>query len=250
VIRPLLDRFSALRGTLVLAADGEDAKMEGKRASNGNRATRVVASTLGVLVGLAGIEHGLFEVLQGDVRPDSIMIEAIGPAQRLWEYAAEPALTIIPSLLVSGILAIIFGILVVLWSVAFIQTRHGPGVLLILSIILWLVGGGFAPIFFTIFAVATATRIDKPLTWWRKALPASARGVLAKIWPWSTFLFVLVFLIGVEIAIFGYPLLWFLEADTTYAIQWNSAYIMLALMLLSIITGFAHDIQKQDELIH
>jgi hypothetical protein len=224
--------------------------MEGERASTSVSATRVVASTLGVLVGLAGIEHGIFEVLQGDVRPDGIMIEAIGPAQRFWEYAAEPALTIIPSLLVSGILAIVFGVLVVVWSVAFIQTKYGPVVLLILSIILWLVGGGFAPIFFTIFAVATATRIGKPLTWWRKVLPVKVRGVLAKIWPWSTVLFVLVFLIGVEIAIFGYPLLWFFEADTTYAIQWNSAYLMLALMLLSIATGFAHDIQRQGKLTH
>jgi hypothetical protein len=222
--------------------------MEGTRALNSFSATRVVASTLGVLVGLAGIEHGLFEVLQGNVRPDSVMIEAIGPAQRFWEYATEPALTIVPSLLVTGILAMVFGLLVILWSVAFIHTKYGAAVLLILSIILWLVGGGFAPIFFTIFAAATATRIDKPLTWWRRHLPAKARGVLARLWPWSIVAFVLLFLFGVEIAIFGYPLLWFFEADTTYAIQYTSAYLMLGLMLLSIITGFAYDIQKQDEL--
>lgn len=224
--------------------------MEGTIATSNISATRVVASTLGVLVGLAGIEHGILEVLQGNVRPDGIMIEAIGPAQRLWEYASEPALTIIPNMLVTGILAIVFGLLVIIWSVAFIHTKYGAAVLLLLSIILWLVGGGFAPIFFTIFAAATATRIGKPLSWWRKALPVSVRGVLARIWPWSILAFVLVFLMGVEIAIFGYPLLWFFDADTTYAIQWNSAFIMLGLMVLSIVTGFAFDIQRQDEPNH
>lgn len=32
-------------------------------------ATKAVASTFGVLVGLAGIEHGFFEMLQGNVTP-------------------------------------------------------------------------------------------------------------------------------------------------------------------------------------
>lgn len=126
-------------------------------------ATRVVASTFGVLVGLAGIEHGYFELLQGDVRPGSIMIEAIGPAQRFWEYGTERALTIIPSFLVTGILAMVFGLLVVIWAGAFVHRKNGAGVLLLLSIMLFLVGGGFGPIFLAILASATATRIDKPL---------------------------------------------------------------------------------------
>jgi hypothetical protein len=44
-----------------------------------SKATKAVASTLGALVGLAGIEHGFFELLQGNSTPDNIMINAIGP---------------------------------------------------------------------------------------------------------------------------------------------------------------------------
>lgn len=211
-------------------------------------ATRVVASTFGVLVGLAGIEHGYFELLQGDVRPGSIMIEAIGPAQRFWEYGTERALTIIPSFLVTGILAMVFGLLVVIWAGAFVHRKNGAGVLLLLSIMLFLVGGGFGPIFLAILASATATRIDKPLRWWRAHLPVNVRGFLTKLWPWSIVASVLLFVISVEIAIFGYPLVWFFGTDTTFTIQYTSAYIMLGLMLLSVLTGFAHDIQKQAEL--
>jgi hypothetical protein len=210
-----------------------------------NGATRVVASTLGVLVGLAGVEHGFFELLQGNVSPSEMMIEAIGPAQRFWEYGTELALTIVPNFLVTGILAIILGLLVTVWAGAFIDRKYGALILLFMSITLWLVGGGFAPIFMSLLAAATATRINKPLKWWRAHLPVKLRGFLAKLWLWSIISFVVVFVVGVEIAIFGYPLLWLFDASTTYSIQSILAFIMVALMPVSIITAFAHDIQKQ-----
>ncbi len=207
-------------------------------------ATKTVASTFGVLVGLAGIEHGLLEMLQGDVTPNDIMIDAIGPEQKFWEYASEPALTIIPNFLVTGILAAIFGLLFTIWAYAFIDKKYGARILLLLSIILWLVGGGFAPILMSILAFAAATRINKPLKWWRSLLSGNLRSFLAKLWPWSLIVYVFVFVGGVEIAIFGYPLLWFFDANVTYTIQWTSALIMVVLWPVSIIFAFAYDIQK------
>ena len=212
-----------------------------------NGATKTAASTFGFLVGLAGIEHGFLEMLQGNVTPSGIMIEAIGPAHRFWEYGTERALTIIPNFLVTGILAIIVGLLVTIWAGAFIDRKYGARVLMLLSIILWLVGGGFAPIFMATFASVAATRINKPLKWWRAHLPAFIRGFLAKLWPSSIVSFVVVFVIGVEIAIFGYPLLWFYSADVTFSIQYSLAYIMVGFMPVSIITAFAFDIQKQTD---
>jgi len=210
-------------------------------------ATRAVASTLGVLVGLAGIEHGFFELLQGNVTPNSITINAIGSAQRFWEYGTERALTIIPNFFVTGILAIVFGVLVTIWTGVFIDRKYGAGILMLLSIILWLVGGGFAPIFMAIFASVAATRVNKPLNWWRAHLPANVRGFLAELWPWSIIGFVLLFLISVEIAIFGYPLVWFFGANVTYALQNIFAFISVGLMPVSILTAFAYDIQRSTE---
>ncbi len=37
-------------------------------------ATRVTVSTFGTVAGLAGIEHGVGEMLQGNVAPDGMMI--------------------------------------------------------------------------------------------------------------------------------------------------------------------------------
>src|SRR4030067_1510516 len=88
-------------------------------------ATRVIASTLGAIVGLAGMEHGFFEMLQGSVTTNGLVIDAIGPTQKLWAGATEPALTIIPNFLVSGILAMIVGFSVTLWAVAFVQRQYG-----------------------------------------------------------------------------------------------------------------------------
>lgn len=215
--------------------------MNNMEASRNMSATRIVASTFGTLVGLAGIEHGFFEILQGDAKPASLMIEAIGPVQRFWEYGTEPAFTVIPSFLATGILAMIVGLLVVVWSAAFVQRRYGAAVLLLLSVLSFLVGGGFAPIFLAIVAAVTATRIDKPLTWWRTHIPAGIQTFLAWLWPWSIIAFVLVFVISVEIAIFGYPFVSSFGMDTTLAVLNTSANLMLGLMLFTPLTTFAHD---------
>ncbi|MHA2277603.1 MAG: hypothetical protein ACXAC2_17625 [Candidatus Kariarchaeaceae archaeon] len=207
-------------------------------------AIRVVASTLGVLVGLAGIEHGFFEMLQGNVAPSSMWIDAIGPNQRIWKYATETAITIVPNYFWSGVLAMVIGFLVTVWAVLFIDRKYGARILLVLSIILWLVGGGYGPIFFTIFAAITATRINKPFTWWDRHLSEQVRGFLVKLWPWSVLTLMITFWAGVEIAIFGYPLLWFVNADITYGIQWICGISALGLMFVAIFSAIAYEIQK------
>jgi hypothetical protein len=208
-----------------------------------NRATRIVASTLGVLVGLAGIDHGIFEIMQGNVAPDSLMIAAIGPEQRFWEYGLETAFTIIPSFLISGILSILIGTLVVVWSAVYIDRKYGGGILMLLSIILFLVGGGFAPIFMAIIASLTASRINKPLTFWRKVLPGTVQNFLARIWLGTLIVFVMVFVVSVVIAIFGWPLTAFYGQESSFKILNNLSFLMLGLMLLSVLIAFAHDIQ-------
>ncbi len=208
-------------------------------------AIRVAASTLGVLVGLAGIEHGFFEMLQGNVIPSSIWIDAIGPEQRIWENATETAITVVPNFFWTGVLAMIFGLFVTIWAILFIDRKYGARILLLLSIILWLVGGGYGPVFFTIFATITATRINKPLTWWNRRLSLGVRDFLVKLWPWSVLMLVITFWAGVEIAIFGYPLLWFVNADLTYGIQWIFGILSLGLMFIVILSAITYEIRNK-----
>ncbi len=144
-------------------------------------ALRTTASVFGVYAGLLGMEHGLFETLQGNVVPKGIKILAVGPPGLPFPFGHEPAMTLIPNFLVTGIFAMIFGLLIVIWAARFVQKKHGAVVLFLLSIILLLVGGGFGPITLLITASIAVAKIDKPLIWWRSHLSPRSRLLLAEM---------------------------------------------------------------------
>ena len=203
-------------------------------------AIRVIASTYGILVGLAGIEHGIFEILQGDTPTGDIMINALGPEYRFWSGASERAITIIPTFLLTGILAIVFGILVAIWATKFVDGKYGAHFLLLLTVVLFLVGGGFAPIFLSIIASIVATRIEKPLPWWQTHLLGSTKEKLAKSWPWSIVFFVIIFTLTIVIQIFGSPF----GDGITSSLVGISSILMVVLMLYVIPSGFAHSAMR------
>ena len=113
------------------------------------RKIAVAASIVGIFAGLAGASHGPGEMLQGNIVPSEIMIKAWPD---LTVLGGEPAMTIVPSFLVTGILTIIFGILVAAWAGKFVQHKSGGLILILLSIVMLLVGGGIVPPMFGIAA--------------------------------------------------------------------------------------------------
>lgn len=105
--------------------------------------TRISASILGIFAGIGGgIFHGVGEILQGSVAPSGMYIEAWPVLQTT---AGEPAMTIVPNFFLTGILAIIMGIIITIWAVAFIDRKNGGLVLVFLSIAMLLLGGGIVP---------------------------------------------------------------------------------------------------------
>jgi len=115
---------------------------------------KVAASALGIFAGIGGPVHGPGEILQGNVAPSNIVFQA-WPSLRALN--GEPAMTIIPNLLVTGILAIIVGVLLSVWSAKFVSRKHSGLVMILLSIALLLVGGGLIPPLFGITAGVVAT---------------------------------------------------------------------------------------------
>jgi len=77
--------------------------------------------------------------------------------------------------------AIIVSFVIVIWAAAFLGRRNGGLILILLSIMQLLVGGGLAPISLSIAAGLVATRINKPLQWWRGYLLTNLRRLLAKL---------------------------------------------------------------------
>ena len=116
---------------------------------------RVLASALGIFAGLGGASHGPGEILQGNVAPNGVIIKAWPGLSSL---NGEPAMTIAPSFLVTGILAIIFGIIVAVWAGAFVHRRYGGLLLVLLSITMLLVGGGIVPPLLGIVAGVVGTQ--------------------------------------------------------------------------------------------
>jgi len=70
-------------------------------------------------------------------------------------------MTIVPNFLLTGILAVIFGLVVAIWAAAFVQKKYGGLVLILLSIIMLLIGGGIIPPIFGVIAGIVGTRIRK-----------------------------------------------------------------------------------------
>jgi hypothetical protein len=220
--------------------------MAGIKALKNTSATRIAASIIGVgVIGVGGFEHGFLEMLQGNVAPSSTVIDAVGPAQRFWPGASEPAFSLIPNMFVTGICAMIVSLLVVVWAGAFIDRKYGALILLLLSTILFLVGGGGGPIVIALIACIPTAHINKPLMWWRKRLSLKVRGFLARLWPWSLIVALLFFYFAVEVAIFGMPFAWFLSIGATLVILSIVGNISTILLLVTVLTAFAYDIQKQ-----
>ncbi len=209
-----------------------------------NNATKVTVSTFGVIMGLAGIEHGIGEILQGNIAPEGIMILSWPESEFFRIVAGEPAMTIIPNLLMTGILAILFSLAFLVWAVRFVQRKNGGLILILLSIVMLLVGAGIFPPILGIIIGILGTRINTPLNWWRTHLSIGLRHFLGKVWPWSFAACLIGWLsLFPGINILGY----FLGVNNP---NFTVILIFFALgsLLLTILFGFAYDSQRQLDL--
>jgi len=206
-----------------------------------NNATRIAAAGLGIYAGLLGTAHGVYEVLQGNVQPESMLFNAIGPPCVASETASAclPAMTVIPNYQVTGLLTILVGLTMVVCAAAFIQRKHSSLVMLLLSISLLLVGGGFIPPMIGTLSGAIASRINAALFWRRPLFSENTSTLLARLWPWTL------------VAYFSWILLqWMIGPVFTGFVLKNSALILFiefGLLVLVVLSAFAYDIQDKSE---
>jgi hypothetical protein len=145
-------------------------------------ATKITVSTFGILAGLAGMEHGIGEIRQGSVAPGALVIQS-WPGSAFFQIVnGEPAMTVIPNLLVTGILAVILSLLFIVWVTGCVHRKDGARVMVLLSIAMLLAGGGFGPPLLGLILSAHAAKIHAPQTGWQALFPAGVRRYLAKAW--------------------------------------------------------------------
>ncbi|MFN8568974.1 MAG: hypothetical protein U0Z44_15985 [Kouleothrix sp.] len=100
-----------------------------------NNATRATVSTFGVIAALAGFEHGVGEIMQGNRVPAGIMIESWPDLAFFEIVSGEPAMTIVPNLLLTGILAISVSLIICVWRSDSCSAALARLILILLSII-------------------------------------------------------------------------------------------------------------------
>jgi hypothetical protein len=211
-----------------------------------NKATRIIASTFGVLAGIPGIAYGIFETFHGNVATNGIAINAMDPSIKMWRDGQVPALTIIPNYFVTGILAIIFSLIVIIWAVAFIQIKRGWVIWFLFSIVQFIVGGGTAQIMLVPLVCIIASQINSPLTWWQLHLSKRIRSIFAKLW--------LLFFIVSSLLYFLHYTIPIINGITGSFLGVNDpnlglivGYSAIVPFVLAVITGFANDsLRKTD----
>lgn len=218
--------------------------MEGKNALTTFSAAKVTASIFGVLAGLGGLTHGIGEVLQGNVAPDGIWIYSWTQGPIATNMGGEPGITIVPNLLVTGILTIIVSLIIIIWAAVSVQRKNGGRILLLLSVIMLLVGGGVGPPIIGILAGVVGLGINAKLKWWRKHLSVTLRHLLATLWPW---IFAIGVINGLFLVIGSVILVYFFDLNNPDLFT-NSFFFAVISLLLMIFTGRAYDIQRNHEI--
>jgi hypothetical protein len=219
-------------------ADREGMKMGKVKNTKGSLVATV--TTLSVLFGISGLEHGLFEILQGNTVPDRLLISAIGPMQRFWPHGTETAFTLIPNMLITGCVAMLFSTAVILWSLFGIKRKHAWTLLLALSVCQFLTGGGFAQIFLSVVISIVACRINTPLTWWSKHIPDRVRRIVAAPWQILCYIFILLFAFAIEIAVFGFPF-GNTRPELAYELMMITGYLIIGTFGLTVIASLSRE---------
>jgi hypothetical protein len=197
-------------------------------------ATKTVATWLGIVAGIAGLEHGYYEMVQGNASWTGIMFPSMGPPCNpdvAWN-ACEPAMSLLPNYRVTGLLTIILGLVIIIWSAAFLQTRRGGLVLILLSTALLLLGGGFFPPLIGIIGGAAGMQINKPVI----RQPGSFTRFAARLWPWPLVI-LMIWLLGQFP--FGYVFNDFLKSIMGFGIL-----LILSMLPLSVYTAYARDVVR------
>jgi hypothetical protein len=200
-------------------------------------ATSAVVSVFGGLAALAGLEHGIGEALQGSVAPAGFMFPSWPDAAFFRSVAGEPAMSVVPNLLACGILSVLVSLVFLVWALIFPQRKACGPVLLLLSAVLLLVGGGFGPPLLGIVVGITATKVRSPLNGWRSRVPAGLRRALGTLWPWFLAAAIAAWLLVM-------PGVMLLDAGALVPVFVLAAFATLA---LAILTGLARDSLRKIE---
>ena len=198
---------------------------------------RIVVAAFGILCGLTGVIAGYFEISQGNVETSDLVISTIGPEYGLANDFTYFAFTIVPNMLVTGILAVVFSIAATAWAIGFVHMKNGTQVLLGLFVGQTLVGGGWI-LDLAMITIILSTRIGRPLTWWRSHFPVGLRILFARLLPMALFSYVIISFALLALTVLS------VRNPSLMAYMDPIATAMFIPMVLMVFGALAHDVGR------
>lgn len=211
-----------------------------------NQSTRIITSVWGVILAIGGLDHGIFEILQGNKTTPGLIIKAIGSEFQMWHYGTEEAFTLIPNFLITGMITVCISLALAVWSVGFIHTKHGRKIFLLLCFLSLLTGGGIGQLLFFMTVWAFSTRMDKSLSRWARILSGAFGRAIGKWWLYFFTLSALSFLTALFIAITGI-IPGITDSEIIINIDWTLLLFSLVMICCSYISGFARDLSLRSD---
>jgi hypothetical protein len=186
----------------------------------------------GLLAAFAGLEHGIGELTRGDVDAHSLVIESWPHVEAFEVLGGEPAMTLVPDLRVAGTLTALVSLALGWWALRNHGTRRDGWLVVGISVVLLLVGGGFGPPLVGLIVGLGLVRRPRP----DAAPPGRVSAGLARWWrP------LLAITVAAYLALFpGTVLLSWMGRDATWAAA-VLPVIAFGALALSLVGGSAHD---------
>ena len=205
---------------------------------------RILVSMLGIFLSIAGIIHGYYEVLQGNKGTNGVLIQAIGKDYQNWMYGGEEAITLIPNFLITGLVTISISIILLIWTLFFINKNYGSSIFLVLNVLSFLTGGGIFQIVIFTLAWIFSTRINGSLDWWKNKLSQSTRDKIKNYWFILGVIGFIPFIVVQEIGIFGY-VPGITDPEIIMNIVMSLLIVSLVLYTIAFICSLAFEIDKK-----
>jgi hypothetical protein len=144
----------------------------------------ILAAVCGGLAGVGGTIHGVGEAVQGSRSTGGIVFTSWADGRIARNLGGEPAMSLIPDLLLTGILTIVASLTVLAWAVTSLERPHAGGSLFLLCTVMLLVGGGFGPPVLGMLAGAAAAAAQAPGQRWTGRLATRPGRLLGALWPY------------------------------------------------------------------
>jgi hypothetical protein len=204
-----------------------------------NKSTWITAAVFGVLLAISGIQHGFFEILQGNKITETFIIQSIGMDNQRW-MNGEEAFTLLHNFFITGFSAIMVSVVILIWSIGFLKKSFGPPIFFLLFVLLTLVGGGIAHVLFFLPVWLFSQRINKEISWKGKGLSSRNMKILSASWIYLLIFSSLLFLAALELLFFGIPGATY---ETISAITYGTLLMSLIILHLTFISALSRDIR-------